>query len=205
ATTRVRASARSTRATGPARPTAKPTSTDPGETAAAFEVRQRPGAVRSETSSERPRTKATYGLPLRPSASMPSCTWRATSSACALPATTKAKASTAATPSGFTLASLRENRRQNQRFARKNAISETEIAIIDPQMIQNARAVPKPGKRTFIPNRPVISVSGSRITLTSVSTSRIRFWRCERSEERRVGKEWRGGGWGGEVRKKERE
>ena len=31
-------------------------------------------------------------------------------------------------------------------------------------MIQNAGYVPKPGKSTFMPKRPVMSVSGSRIT-----------------------------------------
>ena len=44
-------------------------------------------------------------------------------------------------------------------------------------MAHHAAAVAKPGKCTFIPKIPVINVIGSRITLTTVSTRRMSFWR----------------------------
>ena len=45
-----------------------------------------------------------------------------------------------------------------------------ELATSSARMIQNASCVPSPGKRTFIPKTPVISVSGSTVTLKIVSS-----------------------------------
>ena len=46
-----------------------------------------------------------------------------------------------------------------------------------PKIVQNAQTVPKPGKWTFMPKKPVISVSGSRITEKTVRIRRMSFWR----------------------------
>ena len=56
----------------------------------------------------------------------------------------------------------------NQRLRRKNASIPTSAAAMKPKIVQKASAVPKPGKCTFIPKKPVISVSGSRITENTV-------------------------------------
>ena len=55
----------------------------------------------------------------------------------------------------------------------------TSVATSSPRMIQNAVCVSSPGKRTFMPKTLVISVSGSIVTLMSVSSRRTSFWRCE--------------------------
>ena len=45
------------------------------------------------------------------------------------------------------------------------------------KITQNAHAVSKPGKCTFIPKKPVISVSGSSTTEKTVRMRRTSFWR----------------------------
>ena len=52
------------------------------------------------------------------------------------------------------------------------------MTTIPTKITQNAQAVSKPGNRTFIPKKPVISVSGSRTTENTVSTRSTSFWRC---------------------------
>ena len=47
------------------------------------------------------------------------------------------------------------------------------------KITQNAHAVSKPGKCTFIPKKPVISVSGSSTTEKTVRMRSTSFWRCE--------------------------
>src|SRR5215203_4596205 len=68
---------------------------------------------------------------------------------------------------------------QSQRLSRKNAVSASARPSMKPTIPQKAAPVSKPGKWTFMPKMPVISVSGRRITVTTVSTRRTSFWRCE--------------------------
>ena len=59
---------------------------------------------------------------------------------------------------------------QSQRFQRKKASMPTMVTAIRPRLAQNASHVSTPGKCTFIPKKPVRSVSGSSTTLKIVST-----------------------------------
>src|SRR5207249_1687614 len=64
---------------------------------------------------------------------------------------------------------------QSQRLCRKKATRPRIVTIISATIAQNASALPKPGKWTFIPKIPEISVSGSRMTLNTVSRRRTSF------------------------------
>ena len=55
-------------------------------------------------------------------------------------------------------------------------------ATIPARMTQKASGPPSPGKSTFIPNKPVITVSGSIVTLMIVSSRRTSFWRWEMAD-----------------------
>ncbi len=55
----------------------------------------------------------------------------------------------------------------------------TSATAMKAKIDQNAQAVSKPGKWTFMPKKPVISVSGSRITENTVSTRKTSFCRWE--------------------------
>ena len=50
------------------------------------------------------------------------------------------------------------------------------------KMTQNAHTVSKPGKRTFMPKKPVINVSGSSTTENTVRMRNTSFWRCEMTD-----------------------
>ncbi|MEN3311733.1 MAG: hypothetical protein V7645_1062 [Actinomycetota bacterium] len=61
----------------------------------------------------------------------------------------------------------------------KNPIIPMITVTISPTIAQNAAWVCSPGKRTFIPKIPEMSVSGSRITENTVRIRKTSFWRCE--------------------------
>jgi hypothetical protein len=68
---------------------------------------------------------------------------------------------------------------QSQRLYLKNPIIPMITPIIRPTTIQKAARVFSPGKSTFMPKIPEISVSGSRITENTVRMRKTSFWRCE--------------------------
>src|SRR5437764_3949553 len=67
---------------------------------------------------------------------------------------------------------------QSQRLSRKNASRPTSATTMPAKITQNAHTVSKPGKCTFIPKKPVISVNGSSTTENTVRTRSTSFWRC---------------------------
>ena len=56
------------------------------------------------------------------------------------------------------------------------------VTSINPITTQNAVVEFSPGKTTFIPKIPEISVSGSTMTLKMVSTRSTSFCRCEMTD-----------------------
>ena len=65
--------------------------------------------------------------------------------------------------------------RYSQPRRRKNRIIATTTTTIRPMITQNASTTARPGRATFMPQMPEISVSGSRITLNAVSTRSTSF------------------------------
>ena len=88
----MRSSELCTSATGPEAPILKAITVDPGVVDAALTVRQFPFPARVATTTRVPRTNATEGIPFALSASWPSAAFRATISACAVPAAKNAAA-----------------------------------------------------------------------------------------------------------------
>src|SRR5215204_791913 len=84
--TSVRSSELCTSATGPAAPILNAITVDPGVVDAALTLRQFPFPARVATTTRVPRTKATEDVPFAFSASWPPVAFRATISACAVPA-----------------------------------------------------------------------------------------------------------------------
>ena len=66
----------------------------------------------------------------------------------------------------------------SQRLSRKNASSAISEPAMPAKITQNAQTLPKPGKCTFIPKKPVISVSGSSTTEKTVRMRSTSFCRC---------------------------
>ena len=88
----MRSSELCTSATGPEAPILKAITVDPGVVEATLTARQFPFPVRVATTTRVPRTNATEGVPFALSASWPSAAFRATISACAVPAAKNAPA-----------------------------------------------------------------------------------------------------------------